>query len=395
MTTPPTGGQGTGWSVPEQAPSQGSDGWGAPPGAGAYGTPAPPTAPGSQPGEPGQVPAQPWGQPAAGGWGQMTGPGQQPYGSVLTRRGIIALKPLGFGDFFDGSFRAIRHNPRVMIGLSALVLVVTNILVALPLVGMVTAGGLFDPVATAEPTDAQLVAIGGSALALLPAGFLQSIALVVLVGILILSVTQSVVDRRLSAGELWRRAKGRVWPLVAYSLLASIGGGLLLALALTPGIVLLFLEEFVGGFVALGVLLVAVAVLGVWLYVVLTFVPVVIVVERLGVRAAVRRSYALVRGSFWRTFGILLLTAILTSVVSQMLATPFAIAGGLGIALLESNPTLAGTVYAASVSLGSTVGMVLAVPFLAAVVALLYIDRRIRLEGLDVALARSLEDGPA
>ena len=37
----------------------------------------------------------------------------------------------------------------------------------------------------------------------------------------------------------------------------------------------------------------------------------------------------------------------------------------------------------------------LAVPFLAAVVALLYVDRRIRLEGLDVALARSLEDGRA
>ncbi len=46
-------------------------------------------------------------------------------------------------------------------------------------------------------------------------------------------------------------------------------------------------------------------------------------------------------------------------------------------------------------SLGTTVGLVLAVPFLAAVIALLYVDRRIRTEGLDVALARTLEDEQA
>lgn len=383
MTTPPTGGQGPGWSAPEH----GTSGWGPPPGG-----PVPPQGPAPQ----GPAPQpQPWGAPAAGGWQQMTGPGQQPYGSVLTRRGIIALKPLGFGDFFDGSFRAIRHNPRVMVGLSALVLVVTNIVVALPLVGLVTAGGLFDPASTGEPSDEQLVALGGSVLALIPAGFLQSIALVVLVGLLILSVTQSVVDRRLTTGELWRRAKGRVWPLIGWSLLVSVGGALLFALALAPGIVLLVLEEFVGGAVALGVLLLGATVLAVWLYVVLTFVPVVIVVERLGIRAAVRRSFTLVKGAFWRTLGILLLTGFLASIVSNVLATPFSFAGALGLGLLESNPTLAGIVYAAAVSLGSTVGLVLAVPFLAAVVALLYIDRRIRLEGLDVALARTLEDSTA
>lgn len=331
-----------------------------------------------------------------GGWGQMTGPGQQPYGSVLTRRGIIALKPLGFGDFFDGGFRALRHNPRVMIGLSALVLVVTNILVALPLVGLVTAGGVLDPTATTGGlSDAQLSATIGSLLALIPTGFLQSVAIIVLTGMLILSVTQSVLDRRLSTGELWRRAKGRVWPLIGWSLLQSVGAGLLVAVALAPGIVLLVLEEFVTGFVALGLLLLAAVALGVWAYVVLAFVPVVIVVERLGVLAAVRRSYRLVRGAFWRTLLVLFLTAILTSIVAQVLATPFALVGGLGLAFLQDNPTLGGVVYAGSVSLGSTVGLVLAVPFLAAVVALLYVDRRIRLEGLDVSLARILEDGRA
>ena len=380
MTTPPTGGQG--WTAPEQ----GARTWGPAPGSGPDGRGARTPAPGYVP------PAR----PAAAGWGQMTGSGQQPYGSVLTRRGIIALKPLGFGDFFDGGFRAIRHNPRVMIGLSAVVLLVTNILVSLPLMGLVTAGGLLDPATTtAEPTGTQLAAVGGSLLALVPAGFLQSVAIIVLTGMLILSVTQSVVDRRLSTTELWRRAKGRVWPLIGWSVVQSVGAALLLALALAPGIVLLVLEEVIGGAVALVVLLLGAVVLGAWAYTVMAFVPVLIVVERLGVLAAVRRSYRLVRGSFWRTLGILVLTAVIAGIVSQLLATPFAILGAFGLALMETNPTLAGVIYAAGVAAGSTVGLVLAVPFLAAVVALLYVDRRIRLEGLDVTLARTLEDGPA
>ena len=380
MTTPPTGGQG--WTAPE-------------PGAWTWG-PAPGSAPdgrGASTPAPGHVPPA---RPAAAGWGQMTGSGQQPYGSVLTRRGIIALKPLGFGDFFDGGFRAIRHNPRVMIGLSAVVLLVSNILVSLPLMGLVTAGGLLDPATTtAEPTGTQLAAVGGSLLALVPAGFLQSVAIIVLTGMLILSVTQSVVDRRLSTAELWRQAKGRVWPLVGWSVVQSVGAAFLLALALAPGIVLLVLEEVIGGAVALVVLLLGAVVLGAWAYTVMAFVPVLIVVERLGVLAAVRRSYRLVRGSFWRTLGILVLTAVIAGIVSQLLATPFAILGAFGLALMETNPTLAGVIYAAGVAAGSTVGLVLAVPFLAAVVALLYVDRRIRLEGLDVTLARTLEDGPA
>lgn len=392
MTTPPTGRPGDGWAVPEhgsggQGPAApGGGGWGPPPGQ-----PPPPPAAG-QGGPPQQGP----GARAPQGWGQLTGPGQQPYGSVLTRRGIIALKPLGFGDFFDGAFRAIRHNPRVMIGLSAVILVVTNILVTLPLVGLMTSGGLLDPTASGtEVTDEQALGALGSLAALVPAGFVQTVAIVVLTGILILSVTQSVVDRRLSTGELWRRARGRVLPLVGWSLLQSVAASLLLALALTPGIVLLVLDELVGGIVTLLVLAVAVVVLFVWLYVELVFVPVLIVVERLGLVAAVRRSFRLVRGAFWRMLGILLLTLVLTSIVSQVLATPFALVGGLGLSLLESNPALAAAVYAGSVSIGSTVGLVLAIPFLAAVVALLYVDRRIRLEGLDVALARTLEDEQA
>lgn len=325
----------------------------------------------------------------------MTGSGTQPYGSILTRKGIIALKPLGFGDFFDGAFRAIRHNPRAMIGLSALVVGVTNVLVSLPLAGLVSSPAFTDPTASTEISDAQAVGLLGGVLALIPLLFLQSIAFVVLTGMLILSVTQSVVDRKLSIGELWTRARGRVWALIGWSLLTSVAFSLLLALALAPGITLLVLEEFIGGAVALVVLVLAFLALVVWLYVKLAFVPVLLVVERLGIGASMRRSFGLVRGAFWKTLGILLLTSLLTGVVSQTLSAPFVLLGTVALTLLGTQPVLGAAIYVVTTALGSTLAIVLVLPFLAAVVALLYIDRRIRLEGLDVALARSLEDRTA
>lgn len=375
MTTPPAPGSGDGWS----APGSDGSGWGPAPEA-----PAAAGAPRRDASAPGP--------PASPGWGQLSGAAPQRYGSVLSRRGIIALKPLGFGDFFDGAFRAIRHNPRAMIGLSALVLGVTNLLVAIPL-GTLFTTPAFSGTGTEEPTTEELAGVLGSFVALVPLTFLQGIAITVLTGILILSVTQSVVDRRLSIGELWQRARGRVWPLIGWSVLVSVVGTLVFAAALVPGIVLLALDDIASGLVTTIVGGLAVAALLVWLYVRLVFVSVLIVVERLGIAASARRSFVLTRGAFWWTLLVVFLAGLLASIVSQLLSTPFALVGTLGLFLQETQPVLGAAVYVGSVALGSTVGFVLATPFLAGVIALLYVDRRIRLEGLDVALARTLEDG--
>lgn len=365
MTDQP-GTSGGGWTTPEQ------------PGSGApYGSPAPGT-------------PQPAAQ-AQQGWGQYSGAEQPRYGAVITRRGIIALKPLGIGDFFDGSFRAIRHNPRVMIGLTALVVGVSSLLIALPATGMLTTIGLDE----SGPTDSEALAALGFVGALVPAVLLQGVALIVLTGLLILSVSQSVVDRRLRLGELWRRARGRLLPLVGWSILQSIAATLLFGIALTPGIALLVVEELVGGIVAIVVLLVLATVLSVWVFVVLALVPALIVVERLSIIASIRRSYALVRGAFWRTLLILFLASILTGFVTQALALPLGFAGGLLAAFFASNEAVFFTINVVVTVVGGSAGAVIAMPFFAAVVALLYIDRRIRLEGLDVALGRTLEDRPA
>ena len=364
---------GQGWTTPEQP-----DGWGSPPGADRPAAPPPAAPPG--------ISAPKY------GWGQATGAQAPLHGSVITRRGIISLKPLGVGDFFDGGFRAIRHNPRVMIGLTAIVVAVTNLLVALPLSTMIATVGLEE---AEQLTDAQALSVLGLLGALLPAVLLQSLALVVLTGLLLLSVSQSVVDRRLSMAELWRRGRGRLLPLVGWSVLQAVAGSLLFALALAPGVTLLVLEEYVGGAVLLVGLLVAAAVLGVWLFVMLALVPALIVVERLGVLASVRRSFRLVRGAFWRTLLVLFLASLLTGAVTQVLALPLGFLGGLLSATVATSETALLVINLVVTVVGGSLGAIIAMPFYSAVVALLYIDRRIRSEGLDVALARTLEDPTA
>lgn len=379
MTDQP-GRPGQGWAAPEQ-PS----GWGPAPGS----QPPPPPAP--QPDAHGTPAAQGAAAPRYG-WGQATGAQAPVHGSVINRRGIIALKPLGIGDFFDGAFRAIRHNPRVMIGLTAIVVAVTNLLVALPVSTMVATLGLEE---SDQLTDEQALSALGLLGALVPAVLLQSLALVVLTGLLLLSVSQSVVDRRLSMSELWRRGRGRLLPLVGWSVLQGLAGALLFAVALAPGVTLLVLEEYVGGAVLLIALLAAAAAVGIWLYVMLALVPALIVVERLGIVASVRRSFRLVRGAFWRTLLVIFLASLLTGAVTQVLALPLGFLGGLLSATVATSEAALLVINLIVTVVGSSLGAIIAMPFFAAVIALLYIDRRIRSEGLDVALARTLEDPTA
>jgi uncharacterized membrane protein len=113
-----------------------------------------------------------------------------------------------------------------------------------------------------------------------------------------------------------------------------------------------------------------------------------LLLENLGVFAALTRSYRLVRGNFWRVLGIGLLTALITGIMRQVFTVPFALIGallgltqndgGFGAALIQILVGDIGTILAGAVLY----------PFTAGVSALLYLDLRMRREGLDVDLIR-------
>ena len=114
-----------------------------------------------------------------------------------------------------------------------------------------------------------------------------------------------------------------------------------------------------------------------------------VVLERISPVAAIRRSWQLSHGSFWRLFGILVLTGIIVAVAADVLAIPFTILGaviGGGSAGLLGAAT---TTSAAALIIGA-IGSILAAtvtrPISAGVTVLLYVDLRMRREGLDLTL---------
>src|SRR5436190_1023136 len=76
----------------------------------------------------------------------------------------------------------------------------------------------------------------------------------------------------------------------------------------------------------------------VWVYVRLIFAATVVALEERTARVAIRRSWGLTRGQFWRLFGLLMLTAVVFLVV----ALPLFVVG-IGVGSLASSDLLAET----------------------------------------------------
>ena len=117
-----------------------------------------------------------------------------------------------------------------------------------------------------------------------------------------------------------------------------------------------------------------------------------IVLERLlQVFAAISRSFALVRGSFWRVFGIRALGVLVAGLVSSAVSVPFTIGGEvLGITAESVGAALGAAVLTA---VGGAIGQIITAPFTAGIVVLLYTDRRIRAEAFDLVLQTGAGSG--
>jgi hypothetical protein len=309
--------------------------------------------------------------------------------------GIIALRPLRVGDILEGSFAAMRRNPRTFFGLALLtMLAVIFAVAAIGGVGYL----LFMQIERADTLDT-FIAVGGlSGVAGL--WLLTAASSVALTGILAYPVGEAVLGRKPSLGETWRRTRGMVPRLVGLSLLLMLPVAAVFAFII-GGIIWAFAENqpAIG---SVGIVLALAAALGlVWLGTRLALATPALVLENLGILGSLRRSFGLTGGLFWRTLGILLLANILMSVVQQVLSFAVQIVGmlaGFAVSTMVSeraSEVVGIIVMVAVIVAGVLLGSVLSQPFLAAVSALLYTDARIRREGFDLALVRAATTGPS
>jgi hypothetical protein len=113
-----------------------------------------------------------------------------------------------------------------------------------------------------------------------------------------------------------------------------------------------------------------------------------LVLEKQDIRTSMRRSRSLVKGSWWRVFGILALASILAGVLTGVIVLPFSyqtfgsILSGHPAEQYRFTPLLL-------TGIGTLIAGTLVRPFVAGVIALLYLDRRMRTEALDLTLQQA------
>lgn len=342
------------------------------------------------------------------GWQQQYGaPGAQPGWAPPPKPGLVPLRPLSFGTLIGAPFQALRRNPRITIGAALLLQGIPTIIVS-----VLIAGGAFlliDRVANADAADRDTIAagaVGGTIVLGVLSVVISTVFSALLQGIVVTEVSRETLGEKLTFRALWRLVRHRFGALIGWTFLFSLSWLVALALVVAVIVALAMLGGAAG---VIGAVLVGLGggagllVLWVWLFTKLSIVPSALVIERLPLRAAVARSWRLTAGYFWRTFGVIVLLWLIVYAVTQVISIPFALVGamvgGVFAPTSLSTPDQTGFtqlivsqvgVNVISSVVGAIVGAIGSVVQSAAI-GLIYIDLRMRKEGLDLQLVRYVE----
>ncbi len=320
--------------------------------------------------------------------------------------GLIPLAPLTLGVMLGASFRILRRNPQPILLISLVISVISSLVTVLltsnlvgtlsQSLGRLASGQQSSPNQVSGLLLADLSAFAGIALVYIGRGVLQ--------GFVSLDVSSGAIGERLPIRAFFAGRGRRIGALVGWSVavVASVIVFSIVVIALVTVLIGLAVASQNGGsiggsIVGSIVIFLGAAVLLIWLLTKLSMVPSILMVERMTLGKAIGRSWRLTRKSFWRVFGIELLVSFIVYVAQQIIQGPIQFIGVLLIT--TSHPT--GTSVADQLSGLSTfswisggvdaiVMTVLSVVF-AASVALLYVDLRIRREGLDLGLIQYVD----
>ncbi|MFG3494488.1 glycerophosphoryl diester phosphodiesterase membrane domain-containing protein [Streptomyces sp. NPDC047928] len=389
-----------GWASPGSSASDGQ-------GSGQQGpdTPAPSTPPADErPASPQwskeQPPASQWSAPAGPG---STGPARQPaphwgngprggWGAPPTAKpGVIPLRPLGVGEILDGAVSTLRAHWRTVLSVTITVSVITQTADTLLRRFVLPTPPRIDSEASPSEQMSQLTAyLRGSLLAESVPALITLMATFITTALLTIVVSRSVLGRPVTLADAWREARPRLLQLLGLTLLLAALTAGILAVGIAPGL----LMNSTGGDALASLGGIAAGVVAIWLMIRFSLSYPALMLERGGVLSSLRRSAKLVRGSWWRIFGILLLTMLLAILIMVVIAIPFSIIGfavdGEGVSsLVSGNTPDFGWPFLIVTGIGAVIASSVTYPISAGVTVLLYVDQRIRREALDLELARA------
>jgi hypothetical protein len=312
------------------------------------------------------------------------------------------LRPWLPVDLLDNAARTISENKTVMLGLPVIAGIALTAVQA-GLTQLAVPGGISgffgaeDPFATAG--TAILIMYGVQLV-------LFTVLSSLLAGIIALAAVRSQLGHRVGPRELLRLVRPALPSLAAVGLVQSLSFVLLIAgwglavFGIGAGTDAAISSDAAGA-VAL-VLMLSGGVLVVIFGIRLALAGTVVLMEgryapniglyipaRVGVVGSLKRSWYLVKGRFWRVFGILLFAGVVVTIVS------YALQFGISLLVLTLGSWVSsgdGGATAATIAIGAAAGlaamltMIASLAFISAVQALVYLDLRVRREGLDLWL---------
>ena len=374
------------WGAPEQPAQtqQAQQPWGAPE------QPAQPQQPWGAP----EQPQQQWGatpQPDAAWQGTQTQGGTA---WTVAQPGIIPLRPLTVGELFNGAFQAVRVNPQTMFGFAFAIMAVVGLVQAFFASSSTSS---LTRALTSGDTDDLIYSLGSSMGSLVTDG-LTLLATAFLSGMLALTVWDAVLGRKSSPADAWHRFSPRFVPVLLATLLIGIIEFVAIVVVLLVFMIPFFLvivntasarsydsaSAGIGGaFALIFLMVVALIVIACFLTVKFAFTSSAVVLEGLGPVDALKRSWSLSKGSFWRILGRIWLIGIVTGLISAVLGGIVGAILGVGAAAADS----VGMLVAFSAFLSALLSAVV-IPVQSSFYTLMYLDERMRKENLAPMIAQ-------
>jgi hypothetical protein len=286
------------------------------------------------------------------------------------------LRPLTLADVLDGMFDLWTANWRVYVLAVGVVLIPTNALTSYLSSEVFGGMGLLEQMSNSAAAEA-LVAGGPAVGPLIGLLGVMVFSLVVVTpfvnGVACYVASEGYHHRSPATRPALAHAAGHYLRLIGVTALLL---GIMVVLATFPALALYLasVTQDVPLAVIASLLVIAAGIAAVMLFIRLSLGYVVVVVEGTGPVVALRRSWQLVSGRFWRVGGTLILTGLVAGLVAWVVSLPFALPGELfGDAI--------GVVFTA---MGGVIGALLATPLAANAQTLLYYDGRVRVEGYDL-----------
>lgn len=297
------------------------------------------------------------------------------------------FRSMSVGEWLDATFSLYRRNFVLIASISAVVQIPYALLTLL--LYEVTGLGAFvrspfGSVNTTTLTPAQAQALLNSLVGVLAV----SAGLLILTAVVVLplgeaattrAVSDRYLDRKTTLQAAYRAALGRLGSLIMMSLI--LAGAYLACVAAVVLLVILFAAIGAGSAGGAIAILAGIALIPALIIVVVRTVIAApaIVIERVSGWRGLKRSWHLVGGRFWPTFGRILLLGLISGIISSVVTAIFELPGS---AIDPSNTFIFSQV-------ASGIAAVFVGPITYIGVTLLYYDARIRKEGFDIEMLAS------